>query len=341
MRLTVAEARGMAEGVLASLDHEPEEAALVADHLLDCELRGLGYAGLARLLSIAERLERNGDRRQAIRIERETPVSARLDGGDRLGYLVAERATRLAIEKARASGIAVVGANNTWYTGMLSYYAERAVAEGLVVMIASNATAWVAPHGATEGRFGTNPICFGFPSAGEPVIWDIGTSAIIHAQVVVADRLGERLPEGAAFDPDGRPTRDPAAALAGCFAPWGGHRGSGLALVVQLLGVLAGSPAQPPDLAEFGFLIVAIDPGLLGEAEDFGRRVADYAESLRGARPVEGGPPVRLPFERSRAERRRRLAADAIEVPDTLYRQLAAIAAHAGASLALHQRGTQ
>lgn len=327
MRLTVSQARDLARSVMEALGHERGEAELVADHLIDCELRGLAYGGLARALSIAERLARSGDRRRPLAIERETPVSARIDGGDRIGYLVAERATRLAIDKALASGIAVVGAHDTWYTGMLSYYAERAAAEGLVTMIASNASPWVAPAGGSEGRFGTNPICFGFPSTGDPFIWDIGTSEIIHAQVVLAGRLGHGLPEGVAFDPEGRPTRDPAAALAGCFAPWGGHKGAGLGLVVQLLGVLAGSPLQPPELAGFGFLIVALRPGLLGDEAAFRRQVADYAELLRGTRPLEPGGHVRVPFERSAAERRRRLAEDAIELPEPLYRQLTEIAA--------------
>jgi LDH2 family malate/lactate/ureidoglycolate dehydrogenase len=126
---------------------------------------------------------------------------------------------------------------------MLSFYAEMAAARGLVSFIASNASPWVAPHGASEGRLGTNPICFGFPSADEPIIFDIGTSAIMHAEVLLARRRGSDLPEGAAFDAEGKPTRDPAAALAGAFAAWGGYKGSGLGIVVQLLGILVGSPA--------------------------------------------------------------------------------------------------
>ena len=224
-------------------------------------------------------------------VERDTPVVARIDGGDQIGYVVAHRATRMAIDKAKFSGLAAVAAHNTWYTGMLSYYAEMAAAEGLVSMIASNASPWVAPHGATEGRFGTNPICFGFPSAGEPVIWDIGTSAIIHAEVTLHRRLGTPLPEGVAFDASGNPTRDPAAALAGAFAPWGGHKGSGLAIVVHLLGMLAGSPVIPPELERFGFLILAIDPAV-----------------AYGGRPVEGGR-CRLRRRGARREARsRRLA---------------------------------
>src|SRR5688500_20305255 len=136
-------------------------------------------------------------------------------GGDRIGYVVAHHAMVLAIEKASANAIAIVGARNTWYTGMLSYYAEMAAKRGLVSLIASNASPWVAPYGATEGRFGTNPICVGVPSADEPVIWDIGPSAIMHAEVKLADRLGRQPPEDVAFDAAGRPTPHRMAAVAG------------------------------------------------------------------------------------------------------------------------------
>src|SRR5215831_10258374 len=335
MRFTVQEALDLAARVMRKLGHDAADAELIAAHLIDCELRGLAYGGLARALSIAERLERTGDRRRPMRILHETPVSAQIDGGDHLGYIVAHHATALAVEKASAAGIAVVGANDTWYTGMLSWYAEIATARGLVSMIASNASPWVAPHGATEGRFGTNPICFGFPSADEPVIWDVGTSAIIHAEATLAKRLGQPLAEGVAFDRDGKPTRDPAAALAGAFAAWGGHKGSGLGIVVQLLGIMAGSPPIPPDLAGFGFLIVAMRPDLLGPAETFRQNVSAYAEAVRTARPVAGGDEVRMPFDRSRRDRRRRLASDRIEVPDVLFAQLTRIAGTGPAAAAL------
>jgi delta1-piperideine-2-carboxylate reductase len=327
--MRVEEAHRLAVRVMSALGRDAVEAGLIADHLIDCELRGLAYGGLARAISIAERIEREEDRRRPIRILHETPVSARLDGGDNIGYVVAHRATKIAIEKADAAGIAVVGANETWYTGMLSYYAEMAAARGLVSMIASNASPWVAPYGATEGRLGTNPICFGFPGAGEPVILDIGTSAIIHAEVTLARRLGKELPEGVAFDHAGMPTRDPAEALAGAFAAWGGHKGSGLAIVVQLLGIMAGSPPIPGELAGFGYLIVTMRPDLMGPAEEFRENVAAFADAVRAARPVGGGPEVRMPFDRSRAERKRRMAENAIEVPDILIEQLERIVSRA------------
>src|SRR5262249_46570047 len=105
MRLTIEAASSLARQALGALGYDAAEASLIADHLVDCELRGLGHGGLARIISIGERLNRIGDRRAPMRIVRETPVSAKIDGGDQIGYLVAHRATRLAIDKTKASGL--------------------------------------------------------------------------------------------------------------------------------------------------------------------------------------------------------------------------------------------
>jgi LDH2 family malate/lactate/ureidoglycolate dehydrogenase len=329
MRVTIETAETLARRCMRALGCDAGDAHLVAGHLIDCELRGLSYGGLPRILSIAERLKRTGDRRRPIRFSHETAVSAQVEGGDHLGYVVAHRATRLAIDKASVSGLAIVAANDTWYTGMLSYYAEIAAAAGLVTMIASNASPWVAPYGASEGRFGTNPICFGFPGTGDPVIWDIGTSSIVHAEVTLRGRLGQELPEGVAFDADGQPTRDPAAALAGAFAPWGGAKGSGLGLAVQLLGMLAGSPALPPDLEQFGFIIVAISPNLFGNEHAYRAEVARYGQAVRDARPLVAGAPARMPFDRSAAVRRERLNDGHIDIAPDIHDALERLAGQA------------
>jgi delta1-piperideine-2-carboxylate reductase len=327
MRLTVAEARHLAERTMAAAGHDAEEAEIIADHLIDCELRGLSYGGLPRALSVFERMTKPGFRRGKIEIARETPLSALVDGHGNIGYLVGRRAADMAIDKASAQGMAVVGARDTWHTGMLSYYAEKAARAGLVSMIASNASPNVAPHGGSEGRFGTNPIAFGFPSADEPVIWDIGTSVMMHGEVVLAGRLGEQLPEDSAFDADGHPTRDPAQALKGAIAAWGGHKGSGLAIVVQLLGTLCAVQPMPKDMFGYGCLFVMMRPDLLMSAEEYRANVSEYSAAIRSTRPVPGGSSVRMPYDRSLAERRRRLAEDAIEIAQPVYDQLRQIVA--------------
>jgi LDH2 family malate/lactate/ureidoglycolate dehydrogenase len=320
--LSVSEARSLMEQCLRTGGYENNDADIIADHLLDCELRGLSYGGMPRLLSVLERLRDSSRKPAPITLVKENVVSASFDGGDQVGYLVGHTATSAAISKAREHGIAVVTANNTWMTGMFSYYIEMAVREGLVAMVAGNSMHAVAPFGSTEPRFGTNPLAFGFPTHNDPIIWDAGTSNIMHAEVAVSKRLGIPLDDGMAFGPDGEPTTDPLAALAGAFTVWGGHKGSGLALVVQLLGVLAGADAAPVGLAGFGFLIAVFDPESFGSATDFRRRATEYADSIRTSRPIDPAKPVRVPFDRSIKTRNTALAQDKIEIPDVVYSAL-------------------
>lgn len=316
--LPLTDAHGLVLAAMTRAGQTPDGAAVIADHLLDCELRGLTFGGLARALSIVERIRAADSAPQPIRVVAETPVSATLDGGDQVGYLVGMRALDLATEKARAQGMAVVGARNTWYTGMFSYYLEKAAAAGLAGMIAGSGPAVVAPEGGTEGRFGTNPIAFGFPAAPTPVIWDIGTSAVMYGDVVLKARLGEKLEEGQAFDAAGAPTLDPAAALGGAFGVWGGHKGSGLAMAVQLLGMMSGASAAPPGISDCGFFVLLVDPAALTDPDDYRQRVSEYAASIRATRPVEGGPAVRVPFDRSVACREDALRRGTIDVPDAV-----------------------
>ncbi len=326
MKLSVAQARALVQAVMEATGHTANEAATITDHLIDCELRGLSYGGLPRALSIIERIKAAATPAKPIEVRRESPVSASIDGGDQVGYLVAQLATDMAIAKAKVSGIAVVGANETWYTGMFSYYLEQVTKAGFAGLIAGSGGHIVAPAGGTEKRFGTNPIAFGFPSKSAPIIWDIGTSSIMLAEVLLAMRLGEPLAEGRAYDYHGKPTTDPAAALGGAFTGWGGHKGSGLALVVQLLGMMTGASAAPQGLRDCGFFMVVVDPALLTDVDDYKQRVSDYAESLRATRPLDPNLPVRVPFERSDAERAKRLAGNEIEVADAVYSALTKIA---------------
>ena len=323
---------------MTAAGHTPEEAAIIADHLIDCELRGLAYGGLARAISVVERIRRTTTPRRPITVLQETAFSASLDGGDNVGYLVGARCTDIALEKASQAGAAMIGASKTWFTGMYSYYLERIVAKGLVGMIAGSGTQLVAPYGGTQGRYGTNPIAFGFPSTTTPVIWDIGTSSVMIGEVALKARLGEQLPAGQAFDAQGRTTRDPTAALDGAFAVWGGHKGSGLAMMIQMLAMMTGQVIAPGPQRDSGLFILAVNPSLFGTGEEFPARVAEYAQSIRDTRPLDPEQPVRVPFDRSIAERNRRLALDAIDVPDSVVQNLRGIIDRGQASSAISMR---
>lgn len=328
MKMTLRDARALAVSALRNgLAFDDDDAAVTADHLVDAALRGVTFGSLPRILSIAERIAETGDHRRPIQVVRETPASALVDGGDHVGYVVAHRATKVAIDKAKQAGIAVVGANNTYYTGLFSYYMEMATREDLVAFAVGNGPAIVAPEGAVDARLGTNPIAFGFPSTGDPIIWDIGTCAIMHGEVQLHRRLNEPLPEGVAIDKNGEPTRDPTEALAGAILAWGGHRGAGLSVVVQLLGAMCDVPVISPGMRNMAYLVVVIDPKLLMPGGEYPTRVSELAEAIRGARPVVGSKPVRMPFDRSAADRRRRAVADALDVPDPVYEALVRMAA--------------
>ncbi len=324
VRIYEAEALELMAGVAARLGMSPEDCEIVARHLVDDELRGA--VGMSRIFIVADEVARHGPQRsEPITVARESEMTAVVNGGGRHGLVVAELATRLAISKAQRSSVAVVCANNHRNSGTLSYYTELVARNRLIgVSIASGSFGSVAPYGAREGLLDTNPIAVGFPTIAEPIVWDIATSAISGSEVYRRLVTGEELPEGVALDPRGEPTRDPAEALAGAILPWGGHRGSGLAIVIRLLGLLSGVAPFPAENGEFAFLVIVIDPSLFLRAGDFERRAAEFAVGIRAAQPAPGFSSVRVPFDRSiqvRAQRRR----SGIEIARAVYERLDSI----------------
>ncbi len=215
MLIAITEADALVRSALEKTGYTPDEAVIIADHVMGCELRGVSFGGLSRALSLIDR-QRLSPRRPTL-VARETPISALIDGQDQNGYLVAYQAMRMGLDKAKTSGLALIGANNTWYSGMYAHYLEIAANEGMIAMVMGSSAPRVAPHGSSEGRFGTNPIGFGFPADGQPIILDLGTSITPIAEVVLAHRLGNPLPEHQAFDAQGQETTDPMAALSGAI----------------------------------------------------------------------------------------------------------------------------
>ncbi|KAJ9605911.1 hypothetical protein H2200_009760 [Cladophialophora chaetospira] len=324
-RISIEEATKVCQNALRKAGYSGDHAAIITDHLIDAEMRGHPFAGLARALSIIDLLKSSDMKAdKQIEVTRNGPTFAQLDGHDSAGYIVAREATRIAIEKAKAVGVSVVGAENFWYTGNLAYYAEMATKEDLVIFIASNGTPIVAPHGGYEPKFCTNPFCIGFPSGDstQPVIWDIGTSNIMYAQIKLAERLGSDIPEGSAFDSDGNPTTEPLKALQGALTVWGGHKGSGLAMMIQLLGIAAGSLEPVPFMSGFGFLVLAFDPGMLQPIDQVKQRADMFSNSIRQTKMLPGESPARMPFERSIKSRTEAREKGYITVPRRVIEQL-------------------
>lgn len=320
MLIPIAQADALVHAAMMRSGYGAAEARIIADHVMGCELRGVSFGGLSRALSLIDRT-RLSPRRPTV-VRRETPISALIDGQDQNGYLVAHQAVMLGIAKAKTSGVGLIGAYDTWYTGMYAHYLEIAAKEGVVAMAMGSSAPRVAPHGGREGRFGTNPIGFAFPSADQPIILDIATSVVPIAEVVLAGRTGRAVPDDVAFDPTGESTTDPAAALAGALRVWGEHKGSGLAIAVQLMGMLAGGGAMPADYRDCGFFFMAMRPDLFADPADYAARVSAYAEAVRAARPLDPASPVRMPFDRSARTRAKIMARGTIDVPDAIVEEL-------------------
>ena len=323
IKLSISEASELANSALSAVGYTNDDADTICSHIMDAQLRGYGPTGLARVLDIADRVAHKHVGSPEMTITRETASSAQLDAKDAIGYLAAYRATELAVKKAKAGGVGIVGVSNTFFAGMLSYYAEMCTREDLFVMIAASAGPWVAPYGSFTPRFGTNPFCIAFPSGSrQPIIWDIGTSKIIHAQVKLAQLMGEELPEETAYDEEGEVTRDPFKAMQGAMAVWGGHKGSGLAVAIQLMGALAGAPAHTGNREGWGLLVVAMDPEMFRPIDEFKKEVDAYSETIRSSQPLKGHGPVRMPFDRSWAIREQTREVGFVQVEESVVKRL-------------------
>jgi LDH2 family malate/lactate/ureidoglycolate dehydrogenase len=304
VRLSIPEARALGEAALQRIGYPAADAAIITDQLIDNALCGYRFASLPRILAIAED-EKTAKPRAPIRIVRETPVSALVDGGNQVGYVAAFRGAEIAAAKARASGIALVGVHNSYYSGRNAYYVEHIVRAGLVAIHAASAKPHVVPPGGRRPALGTNPFSVGFPSANGPVIYDIGTASLMWGEVLLMARLGQELPEGIGFDADGSPTQDArAVAHDGGVTAFGGHKGYGLSFAIQALGLLAGAMLPKGDALDYGFLFIAIDPAIM--LPDFPAQMAELVARIKATPRQPGAAEIRIPSERAFREREQR-----------------------------------
>jgi LDH2 family malate/lactate/ureidoglycolate dehydrogenase len=317
VRLETAEAQALAEETLQRAGYGAEDAHIIADHVMDAALCGYEYSGLPKVLNVVEHKRLRAPRRK-IRPEHETPVSVRLDGGNQNGMVAAYHAARIAIDKAKAQGISVVGIHDTWMSGRSAHYTEMAAREGLICMHSVSSFRHVTAPGGAAPVTGTNPISFGFPTAGaHPFVVDLGTSAFMGTDLVFRVRRNEPLPEGVALDADARPTRDPAKVE--MLLPLAGHKGFALSLAMQALGVFAGSGQEV-----YGYLFVTMKPDLLGPADAFKRNMSAMLAQVKAAKKQPGVTDIRLPSEHSFATRER-LRREGIEIDRQIYEALRAV----------------
>ncbi|WP_327194410.1 Ldh family oxidoreductase [Novosphingobium organovorum] len=312
VHLTLEEADALARAVLEAAGLAPDHAAAVAATMVAGERDGCASHGLYRLLVAAASVEKGVAVPDAVPVVSE-PARAlvRVDGGGGFAQLPFERGKQRLVEKARAGGIAAMALTNVVHFAALWPEVEALANEGLVAFAFTPNHAWVAPAGGTQPVFGTNPIAFAWPRGGgrEPFVFDFATSVIARGDIELHRRAGKPVPEDWGYDAQGQPTTEAAAVLEGAMRTFGGHKGSALAAMVELIaGPLIGEMTSAESLARDagrkgspigGELIIAIDPaGFLGDQVE---AHLDRAEAMFAAIEVQG---ARLPGTRRLLARR-------------------------------------
>ncbi|MBZ0128639.1 MAG: Ldh family oxidoreductase [Rhodobacteraceae bacterium] len=331
-RMTLTEAHSLAETCLLRHGCDAENAAAIADRMIEAERDRCHSHGLFRLQWYVSGITSgrvNGQARPSV--ERLAPGVVRVDGDGGYAPLGQKIAHAPLAEAARTNGIAALGLVNMFHIAAIWPEVEALANDGLCALAMTAAYPYVAPAGGIRPLFGTNPVGFAWPRRdGPPLVFDQASSAMARGEIQIAARDGHSVPLTAGIGPDGQPTTDPNVVLAGAQLGFGGYKGAVLAMMVELLaGPLIGeflsfeSAADdagrggPPKGGEF---IIAIDPARFGDADGF----LDHGERLFAEIAAQEG--TRLPGER-RFRARLETPSEGIEIPASLWADIEALMA--------------
>lgn len=310
-----------------------DHARAIADTITQGQRDECHSHGLYRVLVCVHSL-RSGkvDPNARPTLSRPAPAIVSVDAHRGYSLLALQTGLPLLVEQARELGVAALVIRNCFHFSALWPEVEAIAAAGLVGLAMTPSHAWVAPEGGSQGVFGTNPLAFAWPRAGsEPFVFDFATSAIARGDIELHARQGKPIPLGWGLDAEGRPSTDARAVLEGAMQTFGGHKGSALAAMIELMaGALIGDLTSAESLAFdagagatpcHGELLLAFDPArFLGGALEEGQR---RAEQLFAAITGQG---ARLPSQR-RFDARQRSARDGVWVAKTLLDDIERLAA--------------
>jgi LDH2 family malate/lactate/ureidoglycolate dehydrogenase len=300
--------RGYVRAVAAKLGLPDDHGGVLADTLVEADLRGVHTHGVNALTGYARRVQGGGaNARPNVRIVRDGPAFAVVDGDAGLGQVVAHFAMSQAIARAEESGVGAVAAGNSSHFGAAAFYAAMALEHDMIGFATTSAGNRIAPIGGKTPVVGNNPLAWAIPAGREmPILLDMAQSVVAAGKLGMAQRKGERIPIGWALDKDGRPTDDPVAGAAGLLVPIGGPKGLGLAIVMDVLsGALSGAffgrelakTHQPDKASGIGHFFMAIDVGQFEEIARFKERVDRMIRDIHESEPAEPGTRLFLPGE--------------------------------------------
>jgi LDH2 family malate/lactate/ureidoglycolate dehydrogenase len=331
--------RAQLERMLGALGVPAAQSSVIADNLVEADLRGIDSHG-SHLLALYDGRVRSGHLRPVTTVTTidDHGSTVRLDGGIGFGQVAGIAAVDLAVERAHAHGIATVSVREITHVGALGYYTMRAAAAGCFALAFQNGGMIVPPFGGTTALFSTNPFSYAVPAGAHPdIVYDIATTAAAGNRILLARKRGDAsIPEGWANDDDGRPTTDPKRASIAQMQWFGGHKGFGIGLLVEIMaGILADSSfgAREHSDSELtgwdrlakGATFVALDVARFLPVDEFRARVDQLIDDVHASALAPGTDRILVPGELE-AERRAYRLEHGIELPDTLVDELDAIA---------------
>ncbi|MGX1788844.1 Ldh family oxidoreductase [Bosea sp. NPDC055332] len=305
-----------ASALLEAAGTPPDNAALVAEALVDADTEGLASHGLFQLPMYLERIERGSvDPVAKGEIVVDTGARLTLDAQNGLGQVTAERACEIAVARAAEHGVAIVAIRNAFHFGAAGRFARRIALAGKIGIVMANTRPMLPAPGGAEAVVGNNPLAIAVPTGGEPIVLDLAMSAGAMGKVRLAASKSEPIPEGWAQTAEGLPTRDAAEAIKGVLLPAAGAKGFGLAVMVDLLagGLSAGCIGSEvlPLYGDLGRpygsanLFMAIQIEGMRPVPEFEAASAAFANQVRQSKPIPGAPPIRLPGDRAADARKR------------------------------------
>lgn len=317
MKIATQELKELMIQALSGKHYSQEEAEKITEVFLYAELVGKNTQGLLKLLGSEPAQDIKPE--YPPKIVKETELSALIDGGGAAGPLPSQIATDKAIEIAKKRGFGIVGTTNTFSsTGAIGFYAHKMAQHDLIGIVAANSPATLVPTGSIEPAYGTNPIAFGFPTEEQPIVFDMATAAITWYGLVRAKALGQKLPDNIALDKEGNITTDPTAAMEGGVLPFDrSYKGSGLAMVVELMaGALTGSDFVFKK-GKWGTVFIAISPDLLVGTKEFKQNSSELIKKVKAGKTMADSS-VHVPgFDTERL-----LTRTELEIEDTFIEQL-------------------
>lgn len=324
--MTISEATKLSNQILQKMGFRSQEAELITQNLIEAELVGKKTHGLIRLPAIKKQVDAGkvSVSDEEMDVVSEHLASIHFDAKYKPGFYVLYKSLERAFEKVKQSGMVAVGIKNLSYaSGYIGDYARLAAEKDLIFIGFNKSPGGLVPFGTTQPLWGTNPVTFGIPTHTIPVIVDSASSQSTWGNLMVAKNEGRKLKEAQAIDAEGNLTTDPEKAMLGGMLPIAGHKGSGLAFVVELLsGALVGSKVTGGSSAGWGSFYILIDPAMFRSIKDFKDDVHKLIDELKKAPKAKDVEEIYFPGEQSAMKRKMSLEKDEIIVNEKLMEEL-------------------